>query len=169
MTKPLALHLLGARSREKRQAVELGDVLWVHVLELLAVQVEHGLVELGEQVEAGFGDLDHDDAPVVFNSAAFGKVGFDQTIDQTGDVGDGGDELFADGLAGGAGRGVPAEDAEGVVGGVREAVLAEEAIELGFQGAGGSQDVQIRFLLGSVEGVLFSDFFAQGPEGHTKT
>jgi hypothetical protein len=153
--------LIRTLPRSERQAVEFRDVGLGHVLELFAMQGDDRLVELRQKVEASFGDFDHDDAAVVFDAAAFGEVGFHQAIDQARDVWNGGDEFLADGLAGGTGRGVAAEDAEGVIGGVRKAVLAEEAVKLGFEHAGGAQNVQIRFLLRGVEGALLADFFAE--------
>jgi hypothetical protein len=137
---------------------------------LAGVQVAKGLVELGEQVEAGLGDLDHDDAAVVLDAATFGEAGVDETIDEARDVGDVGDELLADCLAGdpargGAGLVMAAEDAEGVVGGFAQAVDAEEAVELGAEARGGAVDVEIGLLLRRLEGVLLADLLGEGAGG----
>lgn len=145
------------------------------------MQVADGAVELGEQVEAGLGDADEDDAAVLIDAVAFGEAAFDEAIDEAGDIGDLGDELLADGLAGdaiaaaGGERGravvlaitngastagvvaVAAEDAERVVSGFAQAMGAEEPFERHGETGRGAQDVEMGLLFGHIEGLTLAD------------
>lgn len=174
------------RPRLDEELRELLELAAGHVSELGEVEFADGAVEPGEQIEAGLGDADEDDAAVLVDAVAFGQAAFDEAIDQAGDIGDLCDELLADGLAGdtvaaGGGEcggavvlavadgaravgviGVAAEDAEGVVGGFAQAVGAEEPLKVPGEAAGGAKDVEVGLLLGEVEGQSLADLVLKG-------
>jgi len=139
------------------EAREIGELAGGEVGELLAVEVEDGLVEVVDELSAGGGEGESDDAAVVGAAVAFEQAAVDEAVGQTGDVGGFADELVGDVKAGQAvGGGVP-EDAQDVVGGLGEVVLLEELGEVVGEEACGADEVEVGLLLGEVEGVLLAD------------
>src|SRR5690606_3133396 len=89
--RPVLAGLAGAFE----QGVEPVEFFRGHVAEEFLVDCPHGLVQLGEQVEAGLGDAHVDDAPVGFAGAAFDQAHAGEPVDQAGDVGHADDHFRA--------------------------------------------------------------------------
>jgi hypothetical protein len=162
----------GAGAGFGEECGEGGELGGREVAEGLFVEVGEGLVELCEEGEACGRDFDVDDSAVFVATRTLSEALVFESVDEACDVGDLGDHGAADGgagraeVGGGAGLGLEgaAEDSEDVVRGFGEVVLAEEVGEVGGEGRGGADDVEVGLLLGEGEGCAFADLAGEAWE-----
>lgn len=140
---------------------QLGDFHFGHVSELGFVHVEDGLVEVFEDLGAFGGEAGGDDAAVPGVALAGDEVAGFEAVEEAGDVGVAGDEVFADAFAGHAAVAGAAEDAEDVVLGGREVVGLEEFFEGAHDMVRGADEVQEELLLEALEGPGLVEFFLE--------
>src|ERR1051325_2865917 len=88
--------------------------------ELLLVELPEGLIQAGQEVEAGPGDLNLDDAPVLGDAGSRDQALFLETVHQARHVRHACDHVAPDLAAGAPRLPAAAEDAEDVVRGLRE-------------------------------------------------
>jgi hypothetical protein len=134
-----------------QQVDQLGDFHFGHVGELAAVHVDNRLIEFLENAGSFGGESCGNDAAVLGVAVAGDEVAGLEAVEEAGDVGVAGDEMFADAFAGHAAVAGAAEDAKDVVLGGGEVVGFEEFLETAGDVVGGADQVEEEFLLHALE------------------
>jgi len=125
--------------------------------ELLRSALDDGF-HLAQEFEAGLGDVGDDNAAIVAVTALADELEAFESVEQSGDVGFGGDHAVANGGAGQSMGLCATQDAKDVVLRGCNAPVAGAAVELAMQKVGGAHDVEEGLFFRTGEGRCLRDF-----------
>lgn len=145
-----AVRVWPARSRRRlvdspdgfEEVDQLDDFGVGEMVDLFAVQIKHGFVEVFQNAEAFGSNAGGDHAAVLGVAVTGDEDSCLKAVEEAGDVGIAGDQVFADAFAGHAAVAGAAEDSEDVVLGGREVVGFEEFFEGAHKVVRGADEIE---------------------------